>query len=217
VSVKGSDPNAYNMLGGLSVANNGLYTTDTVPSVGTVPENTVRPDVTGTNTLGSTLTCSTGTWTNTPSAYAYQWFQNNTPLIGQTLNTHVIDAGDISSTLICRVTATNADGGNQAFSNAIIAGGARYNYTTSTDQLPTPGNIVNATGSLIIRMNRIDMDGIDRYGGLSQLQAGDTVTIGVTSGVLANAVNFNGDVAQLYMVSWTGPANGTYVVTVTLA
>ena len=216
-SIKEVDLNAYNMLGGLSIANTGLYTTDASPVVGDPPENTVRPDMTGTNTLGSTLTCSTGTWTNSPTGYAYQWFQNNTPLIGQTLNTHVITAGDISSTLICRVTATNADGGNQAFSNAIIAGGARYNYTTSTDQLPTPGNIVNATGSLIIRMNRIDMDGIDRYGGLSQLQAGDTVTIGVTSGVLANAVNFNGDVAQLYMVSWTGPANGTYVVTVTLA
>jgi len=205
-------------LGGLRIGPvGGVYLSSAVPSILAPPENTVLPDVTGTNTLGSTLTCSTGTWTNSPSAYAYQWFQNNTPLIGQTLNTHVITSGDISSTLICRVTATNVVGGNQAFSNPIIAGGARYNYTTSTDQLPTPGNIVNATGSLIIRMNRIDLDGIDRYGGLIQLRAGDTVIIGVTSGVLANSVNFNGDVAQLSMVSWVGPANGEYVVTVTLA
>ena len=208
---------SYAMLGGLSIANTGLYTTDAVPSILQPPENTVAPDVTGTNTVGSTLTCSTGTWTNSPSAYAYQWFQNNTPLIGETLNTHVITAGDAGSELVCRVTATNVAGGGQAFSNAIIAGGARYNYTTSTDQLPTPGNIVNATGSLIIRMNRIDLDGIDRYGGLSQLQAGDTLVIGAASGVLFGAASWNGDVAQLPMVSWAGPANGEYVVTVILA
>jgi len=208
---------SYAMLGGLSIANTGLYTTDATPSVLAPPENTVAPDVTGTNTVGSTLTCSTGTWTNSPSAYAYQWFQNNTPLIGQTLNTHVITAGDVGSELVCRVTATNVVGGGQAFSNGVRIGGARYNYTTSSEQNPTTGNIVNNTGSLIVRLNTVDLDGVNHYDSLVQLKAGDTVVIGVTSGVLANEVNFNGATAQLYMVSWAGPANGEYVVTVILA
>ena len=138
-------------------------------------------------------------------------------MIGETLNTHVITAGDAGSELVCRVTASNVAGGNQAFSNAVRIGGARYNYTTSSEQFPAVGNIVNNTGSLIVRLNTIDLDGINRYDGLVQLRAGDTVVIGVTSGVLANAVGFSGDIANLFMVSWTGPANGEYVVTVILA
>ncbi len=40
---------------------------------GIVPGLTVAPAVTGTTVVGSTLTCSTGTWTQSPTSYAYQW------------------------------------------------------------------------------------------------------------------------------------------------
>jgi len=195
----------------------GVYTTLTAPPVGDPPINTVRPDITGIPQVGEILTCSTGTWSNTPTAYAYQWFQEGTPLVGETASTHTVTVGDDKNVLTCRVVATNAAGGAQAFSNAVFIGGAHYIYTTSNSQTPAPGNIVNNTGSLIMRMNRIDLDGIDRYGALSQLQPGDSIFVGLTEGVIANPTNFNGDVAQLYLVSWVGPANGEYTVRVELA
>jgi hypothetical protein len=195
----------------------GVYTTLVAPPVGDPPINTVRPDVTGDLQVGATLTCSTGTWDNTPTAYAYQWFQEGAPLIGETNATHVVTAGDDKNTLSCRVTATNAAGGASAFSNPVRIGGARYNYTTSTNQFPGPGNMTNATGSLFVRMDRVDADGIDHYSILDQLRVGDSVFVGTTEGVLAGTVSFNGTTATLPMVSWTGPTDGEYTVRVELA
>ncbi len=37
------------------------------------PYNTALPAITGTIKIGSTLTVTTGTWSNTPTAYSYQW------------------------------------------------------------------------------------------------------------------------------------------------
>lgn len=37
------------------------------------PVNTVAPAVTGTAQVGQTLSCTTGTWDNSPSGYTYQW------------------------------------------------------------------------------------------------------------------------------------------------
>jgi hypothetical protein len=42
-----------------------------------VPSNTVAPVVSGTANIGNTLTTTTGTWTNTPSSYTYQWQRDN--------------------------------------------------------------------------------------------------------------------------------------------
>ena len=40
-----------------------------------LPVNTLAPVVSGTTEVGQELVCTTGTWTNSPTGYAYQWFQ----------------------------------------------------------------------------------------------------------------------------------------------
>jgi len=45
---------------------------------GGAPVNSVLPVISGTAQTGSTLTASTGTWTNSPTGYTYQW-QSDTP------------------------------------------------------------------------------------------------------------------------------------------
>lgn len=72
-----------------------------------LPVNSVAPAITGTTTQGQTLTCSQGTWSNTPDAYAFQWNRNGSPIIGATANTRVLAAGDVGATLTCTVKATN--------------------------------------------------------------------------------------------------------------
>src|SRR5687767_7032587 len=72
-----------------------------------LPVNSVLPAVTGTAQEGATLTCSTGTWSNTPDAFAYQWHRGNTAIIGATASTRVLAAADVGSTIKCTVKATN--------------------------------------------------------------------------------------------------------------
>lgn len=72
-----------------------------------LPVNSVLPAITGTKTVGQTLTCSTGTWSNTPDAYAYQWNRNGSQIIGANASTRVLAAGDAGALMSCTVTATN--------------------------------------------------------------------------------------------------------------
>lgn len=73
------------------------------------PTNSTLPALTGSTIIGSTLTCSNGTWTASPTAYTYAWTANGTPIAGQTTSTYVItDAAGIA--VRCVVTATNPTG-----------------------------------------------------------------------------------------------------------
>lgn len=72
-----------------------------------LPVNSVLPAITGTKTEGQTLTCSQGTWSNTPEAYAFQWLRDGVPIIGATANTRLLAAGDVGALMSCTVTATN--------------------------------------------------------------------------------------------------------------
>lgn len=74
------------------------------------PTNTATPAITGTAQVGQTLSCSTGTWTSSPSGYAYAWLRTGTPISGATSASYTVVSGDQSAALSCRVTATNAGG-----------------------------------------------------------------------------------------------------------
>lgn len=85
------------------------------------PVCSVLPAITGTATQGQTLTCSTGTWSNTPDAYAYQWNRGGNPIIGATASTRVLALADVGATLTCTVTATNLGVSRVATSAATAA------------------------------------------------------------------------------------------------
>lgn len=87
------------------------------------PVNTVLPAITGTVQQGQTLSCSTGTWTNTPLSYTRQWQRGNSAgtswsdISGATSSTYVLTSSDVGYRIRCRVQATNADGTTGATSN----------------------------------------------------------------------------------------------------
>jgi hypothetical protein len=72
-----------------------------------LPVCSVLPAITGTPTQGQTLTCSTGTWSNTPDAYAYQWSRGGSQIIGANASTRLLSAADVGAVMTCTVTATN--------------------------------------------------------------------------------------------------------------
>lgn len=74
------------------------------------PVNTSVPTLTGTPVPGQTLTCSTGTWANNPSGYAYAWLRDGSPISGQSASTYVVQNADSGHSISCQVTAANVGG-----------------------------------------------------------------------------------------------------------
>jgi hypothetical protein len=84
------------------------------------PANTAPPTISGTPTVGQTLTASEGTWSNTPTSFAYQWLRCNgggngcADVANGTQKTYTLVGADAGRTMRVRVTATNTDGSNSA-------------------------------------------------------------------------------------------------------
>ena len=89
-------------------------------SGGVPPVNTAAPKITGTAQEGQTVTCSTGTWTGTPTiTFAYQWKRNGSNIGSATNSTYTLVTADVSQSITCQVTATNGVGSANANSNTI--------------------------------------------------------------------------------------------------
>lgn len=80
------------------------------PPPSSVPMCTAAPAITGTVTVGQVLTCSNGTWTNSPSSYTYQWLRSGYAIGGATAGTYTLVAADSKNLVSCRVTAGTAAG-----------------------------------------------------------------------------------------------------------
>jgi len=75
------------------------------------PVNTAAPTISGTAQEASTLTASTGSWTGSPTSYAYQWQDCSSLLCsnisGATGSSYTLRASDIGDTIDVVVTAAN--------------------------------------------------------------------------------------------------------------
>jgi hypothetical protein len=87
------------------------------------PVNTSAPTISGTTTVGQTLTADVGKWNGaTPITYTYAWRRCDTngnscsTISGSNSKTYVLKSVDAGNTLRVRVTAKNTDGSNSATS-----------------------------------------------------------------------------------------------------
>ena len=84
------------------------------------PVSTALPTITGTPQVGQVLTATDGTWSNSPTAFAYQWLRCNADGNGcksvdkATLKTYTLTKGDARHAMRISVTATNAEGSTPA-------------------------------------------------------------------------------------------------------
>jgi thermitase len=99
----------------------------TAPVGGTVtppspPASTSLPTVSGTAQDGQTLGASAGSWSGSPTSYAYQWQRCDSsgaacaPLAGATTSSYAVQTADVGSTLRVTVTASNSAGSATATS-----------------------------------------------------------------------------------------------------
>lgn len=147
-------PPATNPIASSDGENVGAVATFAVP-VATLgaPSNTVAPALSSTTaTPGTTLTVTTGTWSNSPTGFTYQWFQadTNSAISGATASSYTPVAGDLAHTLKCNVTATNASGSVAAPSNtsgAVVAPAAPANTVAPalSTTTPVPGAAITVT------------------------------------------------------------------------
>jgi hypothetical protein len=131
---------------GLSLAAAAAVTAALLPGSGSAvalvpPNNTGEPSIVGEAVEGRTLTANRGTWSGTtPMSFAYRWLRcptdggapdgsNCAPIGGTAGNdsSYRLRDADVGIRIRVRVTATNADGSDQAASNptAVVQGSAR--------------------------------------------------------------------------------------------
>jgi hypothetical protein len=118
---------------------------------GTAPSNSTAPGISGSATVGSTVSRVQGTWSgSTPITYAYQWRRCDsagascTSISGATGTSYVVASADLGKTLRVQETATNAYGfatATSAQTAVVTSGGATSwtatNYTRSVFQNPS--------------------------------------------------------------------------------
>ncbi len=91
---------------------------------GKLPENTKAPELTRAPVVGVRIAVSTGTWSNSPIVYGYQWEDCNTegkectPILGATNPNYTPTESDRGHLLVAEVTATNGGGSVMASSGA---------------------------------------------------------------------------------------------------
>jgi len=86
----------------------------------TVPVNSLAPSVTGIARTGETLSTSTGTWSGSPTAYAYQWKRSLTSnglysdIPTATSSTYLVPESDVGYYIKAAVVASNVAGSSSA-------------------------------------------------------------------------------------------------------
>ena len=197
------------------------------------PVNNAAPAISGTATVGKTLTTSDGSWSNAPTSYAYQWLRCNgggnscLSVANATEKTYTLVAADEGHAIVSRVTATNSDGSTAAVSAAtsavapatasgtpkltdrpIISGTPTVGHTLTSDQ----GSWTGSPTSYAYQWQHCDADNIvactDIAAATSATYALHTVDLGYRMRVKVTAKNAKGSAtANSATTAVIGPAN----------
>jgi len=86
------------------------------------PVNTAAPAISGSPVVGQTLTAASGSWSGSPTSYAYQWYRCDSSgaacaaISGADASSYLVASADAGSTLRVAVAASDAGGSTTATS-----------------------------------------------------------------------------------------------------
>jgi hypothetical protein len=115
------------------------------------PSNTSPPSVSGTAQQGQTLSASNGSWTNSPTGFAYQWQDCDTSgancanASGATAQTYGLGSGDVGHTVRVLVTASNS--GGSATAASAVTGVVQSSSSSASLGKTTVGALVSGAGA----------------------------------------------------------------------
>ena len=113
---------ASNSYGSASATSSQTAVVVGLPPTGSAPVNTALPTISGATTQGQTLSASNGSWTTSPTSYAYQWRRCDSSgascsdISGATSGSYLLVLADVGSTIRVVVTASNSYGSGSATS-----------------------------------------------------------------------------------------------------
>ena len=110
-----------------------------VAAFGDAPQNTGRPQLSGTPKGGDQLSCTHGTWTGTPSSYTVLWERGLRAAItdgdpswhvigGASGGTYTVQSDDFGSRVRCRVVASNGIVSAEAVSSSVRTDADKPSY-----------------------------------------------------------------------------------------
>jgi hypothetical protein len=157
-----------------------------------VPVNNVAPVITGTVEVGDTLACSQGTWSPTPTSYAFQWQRMNdnaTDIPGADSSSYVVTADDTGHTLRCKVIATNNTGDSDPA------------YSAETIEVPDDWFIVEDGTGLSTAVSYVSIADADLYHARRANQTWGNLTVGQKKAALVKATQY---LIDRYRKRWQG-------------
>ena len=160
--------------------------TSVVTTAGGKPANSSPPTISGSTTVGQTLTGSPGTWVGEqPITYGYQWLrcdtQGNacTQISGSNQSTHLLVGADAGKTMRFKVVAKNARGSGDAFSyqSDVVkggGGGGNANVVPVTSLVARPDHLLisgiqfspspfSDPGGLLTARFRVQLEGTSKF------------------------------------------------------
>jgi hypothetical protein len=189
-----------------------------------VPANTAQPTISGTPSLGQTLTAAPGTWTGEPT-FSYQWVRCPTSggapdgsdcavIGGASTTAYVVSSGDVGSRLRVRVTGSNADGSAVAASNATATVSGQAGPPNTAPPTITGSTVVGQT--LTASTGTWTGSGITYAYAWSRCDAAGAGCTAISGATLSTYTLVSGDVGRTIRVAVTA-TNTTGSNTVTSA
>ena len=176
--------------------------------IAALPVNTAAPVISGSLTVGSTLSCTQGTWSNSPTSYAYQWQRGGTNISGATSSTYVTVTADGGTSVGCLVTATNASGSASQASNTLaIASGSGHSAQALAYLARTVGGNEGGNGTNIANL----IDGLVSDGVWAKLDCLYVLAQQNETDAKLNLIGTSYGLTQVGSLERPGPRSGSLV------